>query len=424
MTTAHDILRSIVEEFRPDVEHYEALYRDFHQNPELGRQEKRTSEIITEHLQEAGYEVTIKIGGFGVVGVLRNGTGPTVLLRADMDALPIKEVTGLSYASTTVATDTDGERKPVMHACGHDTHIVSLMATSSLLANAKSEWSGTLISLFQPDEEHGAGAQAMLDDGLYDRIPKPDVVLGQHLLPAKAGVVLIRSGASMASADSLKIKIFGRGAHGSSPQDAIDPIVLAASIIVRLQTIVSREIAPQDIATVTCASIHGGTSHNIIPDEVELLLNIRAFDSDVRQKVITSIKRIINAECLASGVVKQPSIEQIAKFPLTVNEPEATSKIKDTFISYFGDSRVLEAPLWTASEDFSLLASSINVPSVFWNFGGVDHEIWENHQRQKGANPLPSPHQANYAPVIEPTLKTGIDAMTLAALTFLQTTEK
>ena len=412
-------LHSIINRFRPDLESFESVYRDLHQHPELGRQEKRTSEIAAAHLREAGYDVITNIGGYGVTGVLKNGAGPTIMLRADMDALPIRERTGLPYASTINAVDTDGETKLVMHACGHDTHVTCMMATSTLLSTAKSKWSGTLIVLFQPDEEHGAGARAMLDDGLYDKIPKPSIVLGQHLFPFKTGVVLIRPGVFMAAADSLKVTVFGRGAHGSRPQDAIDPIVLAASIIVRLQTVVAREIGPDDVACVTCASIHGGKAHNVIPDEVELLLNIRTFDDGVREKVLQTVKRIIKGEAIASGVSKEPDVQVINTYPLTVNDHEAAVKLEQTFSTYFDKTRTWEAPRHTASEDFSLLATDINVPSVFWNFGGVDPEKWEQYERKKDPKLITNVHQPDYAPVIEPTLKTGIEAMSLAALTFL-----
>jgi amidohydrolase len=414
-------LLSVIEEFRPNLEPFEATYRDLHQHPELGQQEKRTSAIAASHLREAGYDVTTNIGGYGLASVLRNGEGPIVMLRADMDALPIREDTGLPYASTAEAVDTDGEKKPVMHACGHDTHVACMMGVSTLLAKAKAKWSGTLIILFQPDEEHGAGARAMLDDNLYSRIPRPDIVLGQHLAPFKTGVVLIRPGVFMASADTFKVRIFGRGAHGARPQDSIDPIVLAASIIVRLQTVVAREIGPEDVASVTCASVHGGKAHNVIPEEVEIMINIRAFDAVVREKVLAAVKRIIKGEAVASGVVKEPDVELIVSYPLTVNNPEATLKLEEAFTSYFDKDHTWKAPRHTASEDFSLLASEINVPSVFWNFGGVDVKKWEKYEKQKDPRLIPNSHQADYAPVIEP-LKTGIDAMSLAALTFLKST--
>ena len=420
MEMPHSLLHSIIEEFRPELKQYENTYRDIHQHPELGQQEKRTSAIAASHLQEAGFDVTADIGGYGLAGVLRNGKAPIILLRADMDALPIREQTGLPYASTIESVDTDGEKKPVMHACGHDMHVTCMMGALTLLAKAKDKWSGTLIILFQPDEEHGAGARAMLDDNLYDKIPKPDVVLGQHLAPFKTGVVLIRPGVFMASADTFKVTIFGRGAHGAQPQDSIDPIVLAASIIMRLQTVVAREIGPEDVASVTCASIHGGKAHNVIPNEVEITINIRTFNAKIREKVLAAVKRIIKGEAIASGVVKEPDVELIMSYPLTVNDTDVALKLEETFTSHFDREHTLMAPRHTASEDFSLLASAIDAPSVFWNFGGVDVEVWEQYKSGGFSKPIPKSHQADYAPVIQPTLKTGIDAMSLAALTFLK----
>lgn len=420
MESSDSALNSLIERYRPPLRHFEDVYRDIHMHPELGRQEKRTSEIAATHLREAGYDVTPNIGGYGLTGVLKNGEGPTIMLRADMDALPIREQTGLAYASTVETVDTDGEKKPVMHACGHDAHVACMMGVATLLVEARNKWRGTLIILFQPDEEHGAGARAMLDDRLYDRIPRPDLVLGQHLAPFKTGIVLIRPDVFMASADTLKVTVFGQGAHGARPQDSIDPIVLAASIIVRLQSVVAREIGPEDVATVTCASIHGGKAHNVIPDEVELLINIRTFDATVREQVLAAVKRIIRGEAIASGVKKDPTVQSLVSYPLTINDPTASAKIEKAFVSHFDRNRTWEAPRHTASEDFNLLAMEIDVPSVFWNFGGVDAEAWKEYEREKDPRLIPNSHQSNYAPVIEPTLKTGMDAMSLAALSFLK----
>jgi len=420
MSSSPGNIHSIIAEYRPELASFEDTYKDVHSHPELGKQEKRTASIASAHLESVGYKVISNIGGYGVVGILSNGSGPTVLLRADMDALPIKENTGLEYASTLEAVDENGETQPVMHGCGHDVHVVSLMASATLLANAKSKWFGTLLVLFQPDEEHGEGARAMLDDGLYEKIPKPDIVLGQHLVASLAGTVLVRPGICMASADSLKVVVHGRGGHASSPQDAIDPVVLAASIIVRLQTVVAREIGPGDAASVTCASIHSGKAHNVIPDEVVILINVRAFEEDVRKKVLDAIKRIIKGEAIASGVEREPEITTINQYPRTVNDENSSAKIKNAFEEYFGKEQTLIPPRATASEDFSLLATDIGVPSVFWNFGGVEQKRWEaSRDVSDGSKRLPQPHQANYAPVIQPTLQTGVDAMSLAALTFL-----
>jgi amidohydrolase len=403
---------AIVDQFRPELKPFESVYRDLHQHPELGQQEARTSAIAAAHLRQLGYQTTTHIGGYGVAGVLENGRGPAVLLRADMDALPIREETGLPYASSATTVDTDGVTKPVMHACGHDMHVAAMMAVASLLAAARRSWSGTLIILFQPDEEHGAGAQAMLDDKLYDRIPRPDVVLGQHVADRECGLLLLRSGPYMASGDTFKLTVFGRGGHGAEPDVCIDPIVLASSIVVRLQSVVARVIGPRDAAVVTCASIHGGKAHNVIPDEVELLLNVRTFDEKVREKVLAAVRRIIKGEALASGVEREPELLHTMAYPLTYNDPATTATLNTAFTSYFGE-RAQEGRLISASEDFSRLASAIGVPSVLWHLGSRDVEKW------KHADAIPSAHQPNFEVHVEPTLRLGVDAMSLAALTFL-----
>lgn len=412
-------VRSIIGKNRPDLGSFEAVYKDLHQHPELGTQESRTSSIVAKHLQEVGYTVVDRIGGHGLVGILENGQGPTIMFRADMDALPIREETGVQWASQVESVDTDGEKKPVMHACGHDMHVTSAMAVSTLLAQARSEWKGTLLMLFQPDEEHGAGAQAMLDDGLYTKVPKPDVVFGQHISSLKTGIVRIKPGVFMASADTLKVTVFGRGAHGARPQDSIDPIVLAASIILRLQTVVAREIAPSDVASVTCASIHGGKAHNVIPYEVEFFLNIRTFNDAVREEVIGAVKRIIKGEAIASGVQKEPTIETVGNFPLTVNDEATAHKIDALFRSYFGEQNVLECPLVVASEDFSLLATSIGVRSAFWNFGSIDTKTWSEYERTGNKELIPQPHQNTFCPEVSTTLRTAVDAMSLVLLEHL-----
>lgn len=412
-------VREIIDKHRPPLESFETVYKDIHQNPELGTQESMTSGIAAKHLRDAGYTVVERIGGYGLVGILENGQGPTIMCRADMDALPIREETGIDWISRAESIDTDGEKKPVMHACGHDMHVTSMMATSTLLAQAKSEWKGTLLILFQPDEEHGAGAQAMLDDGLYNRVPKPDVVLGQHISSIKTGTVRIRPGVFMAAADTLKVTVFGKGAHGARPQDSIDPIVLAASIILRLQTVVAREIAPSDVASVTCASIHGGKAHNVIPYEVEFFLNIRTLNAKVREQVIGAVKRIIKGEAVASGVRKEPTIETVNTFPLTVNDEYTAHKIDAIFKSFFGQENVKECPVLVASEDFSLLATSIGVPSAFWNFGCIDTKIWDEYQRTNDKELIPQPHQNTFSPEVSMSLRTAVDAMSLVALQFL-----
>lgn len=412
-------LKALVDSYRPNLDPYEQIYREIHETPELGFQESHTASLAAEHLRRLGFTVETKLGIHGVAGVLRNGSGRTILLRADMDALPVEEQTELPYASKARAVDEDGMEKPVMHACGHDMHVSCLMGAAELLSAAKKEWSGTLICLFQPDEERGEGAKAMLKDGLYDRVPRPDYVLGQHVTSTKTGVVAIRAGVFMAARDSFKVTIFGVGGHGSQPQDCVDPVVIAAYIITRLQTIVSRGIAPMDVAAVTCASIHGGDTDNVIPDRLELKVDVRTFDPTVREKVMAAVKRIINAECEAAGVLKSPLIEATRTFPLTVNDPSLVESLRSTFKASFGEENTWEAGQSAASENFSDLATPIHAPYVFWYLGGTDAKTWDDAVKLKKPELIMHNHSPFYAPVIQPTLRTGVDALSLAALTFM-----
>src|SRR3954470_9152093 len=278
----------------------EELYRDVHRHPELSHQEQRTASKVADRLRTAGYEVHDGIGGTGVVGVLGNGEGPAVLLRADMDALPVQEATGLPYASEVTASDADGNPVPVMHACGHDVHVACLAGAAQLLADGREHWSGTLVALFQPAEEVGDGARRMVEDGLAELIPTPQVALGQHVMPAPAGRVGTHAGAALSAADSMRITVHGRGAHGSMPQAAIDPVVLAAMIVVRLQTVVSREIPPGETAVLTVGSLQAGTKSNVIPDSATLQLNVRTFSDATRTTILDAVQRIVRAECQAS----------------------------------------------------------------------------------------------------------------------------
>src|ERR1700712_5765551 len=277
----------------PDLE---PLYKDIHAHPELSMHETRTAGIAADRLRKAGYEVTTGVGKTGVVGLLRNGEGPTVMLRADMDALPIAENTGLAYASKVTATDAEGNSVPVGHMCGHDMHVTWLVGAATLLSQARDAWKGTLMAVFQPGEETAQGAQAMIDDNLFKRFPKPDVVLGQHVMSLPSGHLDWATGVVTSSADSLQIRIFGRGAHGSMPEASIDPVVMAASTVMRLQTIVSREVAPTDSAVVTIGVLQAGTKENVIPDDAIIKLNVRTFDVGVRERVLAAIVRIANAE--------------------------------------------------------------------------------------------------------------------------------
>ena len=298
-----------------DVQRLAQVYRDLHAHPELGFQEIRTAGVVADRLRSLGYETTSGVGRTGVVGLLRNGADGTALLRADMDALPLLEQTGLPYASTARGVDADGHDEPVMHACGHDMHVTCLLGAAEVLAKDRASWSGMLLVVFQPAEELGAGAEAMVDDGLFERFPRPDVVLGQHVAPFPAGMLALRSGVAFAASDSLRVRLFGRGGHGSRPEASVDPIVLAAATILRLQTIVSREIAGVEAAVVTVGAVHAGTAGNVIPDTAELLLSIRTFDKGVRSRVLAAVERIVTAEAAASGAPRQPEIIRVHGFP-------------------------------------------------------------------------------------------------------------
>ena len=396
----------------------EDFYRDIHRHPELSMQEQRTAALAAERLEAAGYEVTTGVGGTGVVGLLRNGDGPTVMLRADMDALPVKEATGLPYASTATATDPSGAEVPVMHACGHDMHVTWLAGATALLAHARDAWHGTVLAVFQPAEETAQGAQAMIDDGLFDRFPKPEVILGQHVMPGPAGAIRYRAGTTQAAADSLEVRLFGRGAHGSMPESSVDPVVMAAATVLRLQTIVSREVAAGQSAVVTIGALQAGTKDNVIPDEALLKLNVRTFDEQVRAHVLDAIRRIVEAEATASGAPRPPEITSTEHYPLTVNDPDRTARVGAALRAHFGEDRVgeLAAP-YSASEDFGSFGTEWGVPSVFWYVGGTDPELYRAAERAgRVAQDIPTNHNARFAPVIRPTLETGVEAITTAAL--------
>lgn len=397
----------------------EALYTDVHANPELSMQETRTAGIAADHLRQAGFEVTTGVGKTGVVGVLRNGDGPTVMLRADMDALPVTEATGLPYASKVTAKDKDGHTVPVMHACGHDMHVTWLVGATTLLAQARERWRGTVMAVFQPAEETGTGAQAMIDDGLFQRFPKPDVVLGQHVMVGSAGTISGRAGVITSAGDSLQIRLFGRGAHGSMPQASIDPVVMAAATVIRLQTIVSRELAATEAAVVTIGALQAGTKENVIPDEAMIKLNVRTFDEGVRQRVLAAITRIVNAEAAASGAPKPPEITPLDRYALVVNDAAANQKVGDAFRQYFPDGHVEKTLPTSASEDFGCFGAEWKVPSVFWFVGGTDAEIYAKAKAAGRLNDLPTNHNPRFAPVIQPTLHTGVETLVVATRAWL-----
>ncbi|MER6748715.1 amidohydrolase [Streptomyces fungicidicus] len=412
---AHTVLSGL-DDVRADVED---LYRDLHRHPELGLREHRTAKKAADALRDLGYDVTEGVGGTGVIGVLANGDGPVVMARADMDALPVRERTGLPYASTATVTGEDGDEQPVMHACGHDVHVACLIGCARLLAGRRDAWRGTFVALFQPSEEQGNGAEAMIDDGLTTKSPRPDVVLAQHVLPYPAGYVGTRPGSFLSAADSLRVTVHGRGAHGSMPQAAVDPVVAAAMIVVRLQTVVSRELAATTPAVLTVGSIHAGSGPNVIPDRAVIELNVRTYDDATRGQVLDAIERIVRAECEASRSPVPPEIERIASFPPTVNDEEPTRRVADAFASYFGDdAHTVERQ--TASEDMSEIPRAFGVPFTYWAIGGIDPERYAEAARNGTVSEdIPVNHSAGFAPVVQPTLDTGVSALTVAALAWL-----
>lgn len=401
----------------------EAIYRHIHSNPELSMQENRTAGIAAAWLARFGYEVTTGVGGTGVVGVMRNGDGATVLLRADMDALPVEETTGLSYASRATGVDRFGNQTYVAHACGHDMHVTWLLGVTRLLAEHRSDWRGTVLAVFQPGEESGQGARAMIEDGMVRRFPKPDVTLGQHVVPAPAGSVGWRAGILMAASDSWEVTLFGRGAHGSMPEKSIDPVVMAASTVMRLQGVVAREVSMADQAVVTVGALQAGSADNVIPDQAMLRLNVRSFKESVRERALAAIRRIVEAESVASGAQKKPAISILGEHPPTRNDEAAARKIADAFVHRFGNDRVQEVEPASASEDFGLFGAAWGVPSVFWFVGGTDPQRFAAALAAGEIETLPSNHAPDFAPVIHPTLRTGIEAMLTAAGVWLANTK-
>jgi hippurate hydrolase len=369
-----------------------ALYEDLHAHPELSFQEFRTAGVVAERLRKQRWEVTEGVGGTGVVGVLANGEGPVVLLRADMDGLPVQERTELPYASQETAVDGEGNKVPVMHACGHDMHVTCLLGATAQLAAARAQWRGTVVAVFQPAEEVG-GAPAMIEDGFLERFPRADVCLGQHVSPAPVGLVGTRPGPVMAASDSLRVRLFGRGGHGSTPETTVDPIVMAAAVVMRLQTVVSREVGAAQTAVVTVGSLHAGTKENIIPDTADLRINIRSTTPAVRDRVLAAVERIVRAEAAASGAPKEPEIAGLHSFPVTVNDAAATGTV-------------------------------LGVPSVFWHFGGADPALFQHITLDTLLtdglpDTIPANHSPYFAPVPEPTIRTGVTALLAAAAHWL-----
>lgn len=387
------------------------MYKNFHQSPELSSAEHRTAEAIEARLDELGIE-HFRSGTTGVVGLLNNGDGPVIGFRADTDGLPIAEETGLDYASTATGILPDGSQAPTMHGCGHDTHITAALATAQYLSERRETWVGTVVFIFQPGEETASGAKAMVDDGLWDKAPRPDVILAQHVMPLQAGKFALRPGNMASLADSWRITVRGRQAHGSQPENSLDPIVAAASMVLRLQTIVSRELAPMTPAVVTVGTFHAGLKENIIPEIAEFSLNVRTPDEQVRAKVLGSIRRIVTAEAQASGI-GDPGIVEINRFPRLFNDELHTQRATKALEAGFGEGSVLAMPLGMGSEDAGWLGDSIGVPVVFWAFGGFAEQAFAD-----GASPAGN-HSPQFAPDAELSVINGTGAALAVLLEYL-----
>ena len=384
------------------------LYLDLHQNPELSSHETQTASKLAGRLRDLGYEVTEHVGGTGVVAVLKNGAGPTVMLRTELDALPVEEKTGLPYASKVHAKDDAGHDVPVMHACGHDLHMASLVGTAAVMAHSKQSWHGTLLLIGQPAEETISGATRMVEDGLLTRFPKPDVGIALHVnndLPA--GQVGITPGTFNTNANSLRITIYGKGGHGSSPQATIDPIVIAARTILALQTIVSREVKPGEMAVVTVGYIRAGTKNNIIPDQAELGLTVRTYKADVRKQVLAAITRIAKAESLAGNAPRDPLIEELESTNSVYNDPALAQRLRAPLEAALGKDNVIATDPITPSEDYSVFIEH-GIPSLYFSLGGADPSKYA--ESKNGGETLPSNHSPYFTPDVDPALRTGIAA--------------
>jgi hippurate hydrolase len=398
----------------PDLQR---LYLDLHQNPELSFHEEKTAAKLADRLRALGFEVTTGIGGTGVVGLLRNGKGPTVMIRTDLDALPVEERTGLPYASKATTKDDSGATVSVMHACGHDVHMSAWIGTATLLSKTKDRWRGTLMMVGQLAEEMGGGARKMLADGLFTKFPKPDFAIAFHdNADMLAGQIAAVPGYALANVDSVNVTIYGKGGHGAYPHTTVDPIVIAARTVVAFQTIVGRENNPLDPAVVTVGSIHGGTKNNIIPDEVKLQLTVRSYKDDVRKHLLEAIARIAKGEAAAAGAPREPKIEVIDGTPATYNDPALTKRLADMLARSLGASRLEERQPVMGAEDFSEYGRA-GVPAVILWVGAVERKKFD--AAKAGGKALPSLHSSEFAPDPEPTIKAGVTAMTLSALELL-----
>ena len=398
------------------------LYKKLHAHPEISFQEAKTAKLLGDEMEKLGFTVTRNIGGHGVVAVFKNGAGPTVLIRTDLDALPVKEATGVPYASKQTTADETGKEVPTMHACGHDVHMTCWVGTARVLLALRKEWTGTLVFIGQPAEERGAGARKMLADGLFKKFPVPDYCLALHVAADQpAGTIGYTSGFAMANVDSVDVTVRGVGGHGSQPQSTKDPIVLSAQIILALQTIVSREVAPQEPAVITVGSIHGGTKHNIIPDEVQMQLTLRSYTDTVRQQLITAIRRVVRGQALAAGLPEDrlPIVTlRDEHTPATYNDPKLVGRVNEVFKKWFEEGALIERRPTMGGEDFGQFGRTEHkIPVYIFFLGAVTAEAVKS--AQVAGRALPSLHSGLFAPTPEPTIKTGVTAMSAAALELL-----
>ncbi|MFK5584255.1 amidohydrolase [Serinicoccus sp. LYQ131] len=402
----------------------EDLYRHLHAHPELSMAEHGTAARVVEELRAmdpdgTAFEIGTGLGGTGVTAVLLNGEGPTVLVRADMDGLPVAEDTGLEYASTVTTMNAAGEQVPVMHACGHDTHVATLLASVRLLLAGREHWSGTLVAVFQPAEEQFNGAEAMVAQGLVDAVPRPDVALGQHVLPGPAGSVQVAAGPIMASCDDFRVTLYGKGGHGSAPHTAIDPVVMAASLVMRLQTVIARQVSPQATAVLTVGRIVAGTKTNIIPEHAVLEGTVRTYDDAVARHCLEVIERTARAEALAWGA-PDPLVETFDHLPVTDNSPDATAVVRAALGAELGAGQVRDFTPEMGSEDFSELPNAWGVPYCYWGFGAFDADAWAAAEaRGSERHDFPDNHSSHFAPELQPTLDTGVRAMVAATMAWV-----
>ena len=395
----------------------EALYRELHETPELSMQEEATAGRLAERLRSLGFEVTEKVGGTGVVGVLGNGEGPVVMLRTDLDALPVEEKTGLPYASRAFGKDEHGQPVPAMHACGHDLHMTVWTGAATLLARAKESWRGTLVVVGQPAEEKGAGAETMLKDGLFTRFPRPSFAVALHVTPdLPAGQVGVTPGPAFASVDSVDVTIHGKGGHGAMPHRTIDPILIGARFVVTLQALVSREKSPFEPAVVSVGSFQAGSKHNVIPPEARLKLTVRAYREEVRLALLEGIRRVAAAEAMAAGAPVAPTVTVVESTPGVVNDGPLTGRLREAFRAALGEANVADFPPASVSEDFSFYGREGVPASMFWL--GVAPPAALAGARAAGKS-LPPLHSAEFAPDYAPALRAGVTALAAAALELL-----